>query len=137
MGWNGALEQAWFPGVHSNVGGSYSPDGLANEALHWMIDKAEGLGLEFDRLYLQHYLPCFNSVLNDSMTIMYKVMGPYVRPIGQQPTDGEMIHQSAIDRMNLQECNYNPQNLRQCLERDELRTTNTQRIPRGTPCASL
>ena len=24
---------AWFAGVHSNVGGSYNPDGLANEAL--------------------------------------------------------------------------------------------------------
>ena len=137
MDWHGALEQVWFPGVHSNVGGGYSPDGLANEALHWMLDKAEGLGLEFDRLYLQHYLPCFNSVLKDSMTFKYKLMGSYVRPIGQQPTDGEAIHQSAIDRMNLPECHYNPQNLRQCLESDELTTANTQRIPRGKPCIHL
>src|SRR3984893_4988005 len=32
--WTGRLEQTWFCGVHGNVGGGYSPDGLANEALH-------------------------------------------------------------------------------------------------------
>ena len=42
-GWTGNLVQAWFPGVHSNVGGGYSPDGLANEALHWVVEKAEAL----------------------------------------------------------------------------------------------
>lgn len=71
IGWNGRLEQVWFTGVHSNVGGSYRPDGLANEALHWMAEKAEEVGLEFDSKYLAHYLPCFNSTLNDSMTWMY------------------------------------------------------------------
>ena len=97
-GWTGQLEQAWFAGVHSNVGGSYAPDGLADEALQWIVEKAEGLGLEFDKAYLAHYLPCFNSVLNDSMTAMYKVMGPNVRTLGRHVADGEVIHQSAIDR---------------------------------------
>jgi uncharacterized protein (DUF2235 family) len=31
-GWAGTLEQAWFCGVHTNVGGSCRRDGLANEA---------------------------------------------------------------------------------------------------------
>lgn len=133
-GWSGTLEQVWFAGVHSNVGGSYSPDGLANEALHWMVEKAENLGLEFDRSFLQHYRPCFNSVLNDSMTMMYRVMGPYSRPIGQQHADGEAIHQSALDRMHLPDCQYNPQNLRKYLDGGNTLITNTQRMPRGTPC---
>ena len=88
----GQLEQAWFPGVHSNVGGGYGPDGLANEALHWIVEKAEDLGLEFDK-FLQHYRPCFNSTLNDSMTAVYKVMGEHLRPIGKRLTDGEGVHQ--------------------------------------------
>ena len=133
-GWNGKLEQVWFCGVHSNVGGSYSPDGLANEALHWMVEKAENLGLEFDKTFLQHYLPCFNSVLNDSMTAMYKVMGPHVRVIGQQPTDGEAVHQSALDRMKLAECQYSPANLRACLDTGALPIADTRRVPRGKPC---
>ena len=133
-GWNGTLEQAWFAGVHSNIGGSYHPDGLANEALHWIVEKAENLGLEFDKAFLQHYTPCFNSMLVDSMTTMYKVMGPHVRPLGQQLADGEAIHQSALDRMHHPDSHYNPQNLSEYLGRGGPRIVNTQRIVRGKPC---
>lgn len=136
-GWTGVLEQVWFAGVHSNVGGGYSPDGLANEALHWLIEKAEGQGLDFDKAFLAHYLPCFNSVLKDSMTAMYKLMGPNIRAIGQHLADGEAIHQSAIDRMNLPECQYQPQNLQAYLKLGAPVVTNTRRIPRGTPCPPL
>lgn len=132
--WRGHLEQVWFAGVHSNVGGSYSPDGLANEALHWMVEKAEGLGLEFDTKFLAHYLPCFNSVLNDSMTAMYRLVGPHVRPIGKQLQDGEAIHQSAIDRMNLTVCQYGPDNFKRAMALGTLPIADTRRVPRGTPC---
>ena len=136
--WAGRLEQAWFAGVHSNVGGSYAPDGLANEALHWIVEKAEGLGLEFDKPYLAHFLPCFNSVLNDSMTAAYRVMGPNVRTLGQHVADGEAVHQSAIDRMRLPECKYAPENLEAVLTKGgTLKVVNTTRIARGTPCPPL
>src|SRR5208283_3083316 len=71
---------------------------------HCIGEKAEGLGLEFDSSFLGHYLPCFNSALMDSMTVMYRTMGRYVRKIGDQPADGETVHQSALDRMNLPAC---------------------------------
>ena len=132
-GWGGTLEQVWFPGVHSNVGGSYSPDGLANEALNWMVEKAEALGLEFDRSFLRHYRPCFNSVLNDSMTTMYRAMGPITRAIAAQPAGDEAIHQSALDRLNLAVCEYQPQNLLNCLKGKPM-LTNTTTIARGEPC---
>ena len=35
------IEQAWFPGVHSNVGGGYPRIGLANVTLDWMIARLE------------------------------------------------------------------------------------------------
>ena len=98
--------------MHSNVGGSYSPDGLANEALHWMVEKAESKGLEVDTDYLEHFRPCFNSVLNDSMTMTYRLMGPFERQIGKHINSGEMLHQSVLDRMQLAECNYQPNNLK-------------------------
>jgi hypothetical protein len=120
------------------VGGSYAPDGLANEALHWMVEKAENLGLEFDKPYLAHFLPCFNSVLNDSMTAMYKMMGPNVRTLGQHAADGEAVHQSAIDRKRLPECQYAPKNLETVLTNGGmLKVVNTTRIARGTPCPPL
>lgn len=133
-GWSGQLQQVWFCGVHSNVGGSYSPDGLANEALHWIVEKAEQLGLEFDTGFLAHYLPCFNSVLNDSMTMMYRVMGPHVRQIGAHLDAGEAVHQSVIDRMNHKPCAYAPANLRPALATGKLPVVDTTRLPRGKPC---
>ena len=30
------LQQAWFAGVHTNIGGGYNHDGLANCPLHWI-----------------------------------------------------------------------------------------------------
>lgn len=132
--WQGVLEQVWFCGVHSNVGGSYRPDGLANEALHWMVEKAEQLGLEFDSTFLAHYLPCFNSVLNDSMSAMYRLVGPYLRPIGSHAGDGEAVHQSVIDRMNYDACRYTPENFRGAGHVPDLPIVNTQRVARGQPC---
>jgi uncharacterized protein (DUF2235 family) len=133
--WNGTLVQAWFPGVHSNVGGGYSPDGLANEALHWMVGQAEQAGLALDSNYLKPFLPCFNSVLNDSMTLMYRLFGRYTRPLGRHTLDGEVLHQSAIDRLELAQCHYKPKNLVAYLrEHPAPATTDTTATKRGTPC---
>ena len=60
--WHGSvpgcnLEQRWFPGVHSNIGGGYDPDGLANFPLLWMLAEARACGLEIDSEYLGHYKP--------------------------------------------------------------------------------
>jgi uncharacterized protein (DUF2235 family) len=133
-GWAGHLVQAWFAGVHSNVGGGYAPDGLANEALHWMVEKAEGLGLEFDSSYLAHFKPCFNSMLQDSMTAAYRMLGEYVRPIGKQLADCEAVHRSALDRVKLPACAYQPTNLPPSLQGGAVPIVATTRVPTGTPC---
>jgi uncharacterized protein (DUF2235 family) len=139
-GWTGELQQAWFAGVHSNVGGSYHPDGLANEALHWMVEKAEGHGLEFDQRQLAHYTPCFNSTKNDSMTLMYRLFGNGERAIGEHLSDGEMIHQSALDRLEKEPCKggYRPNNLLKFLEdHPKPPVAVTNRISRGQACHPL
>jgi uncharacterized protein (DUF2235 family) len=48
----GSLAQVWFPGVHSNVGGGYDNDGLADNALMWLLDQAHAAGLDLDCAYL-------------------------------------------------------------------------------------
>ncbi len=137
-GWRGHLEQTWFCGVHCNVGGGYNPDGLANEALHWMVEKAIDCRLEFDRRYLGHYLPCFNSVLNDSMTVTYRLLGHHIRPIGAQQNGCEQLHRSVIDRIDLAAMNYNPGNLPAALRTGQsLPIVDTTVIARGTPCQPL
>lgn len=134
-GWTGELEQVWFPGAHCGVGGSYSPDGLANEALHWIVEKAAALGLEFDKEYLAYFRPCFNSTLHDSMSIKYKVFGRHVRPIGERLEDGEAVHQAALDRWQLF-ADYRPENLLRFLEGTgkTREFAQTPGILRGEPC---
>lgn len=44
----GYVEQVWFAGVHSNVGGGYPRTGLSDVALQWMMSKAEAHGLVFN-----------------------------------------------------------------------------------------
>ena len=132
-GWSGKLEQVWFAGVHSNVGGGYAPDGLANEALHWMVEKAEGHGLEFDSRFLAHFKPCYDSIICDSMTAFYKIMGRGSRQIGGFSADGEGIHQSALDRKQTQDLDYTPRNLGDAGALAKVRTVNTTRVARR-PC---
>lgn len=44
------LLQVWFTGVHSNVGGGYPDDSLANISLAWMMAEAKDAGLGFKDL---------------------------------------------------------------------------------------
>jgi uncharacterized protein (DUF2235 family) len=110
-GWSGTLEQTWFPGVHSNVGGGYKPDGLANEALHWIITKAHSAGLDVDWEYLGHFEPHYDSVLHDSMSFKYRLLGPGTRDIGNHAQHGECMHKSTVDRMRHAESSYAPKNV--------------------------
>ncbi|MHC4953870.1 MAG: DUF2235 domain-containing protein [Planctomycetota bacterium] len=41
------VEQVWFPGVHSNVGGGYPKQGVSLVSMAWMMAKAQAAGLVF------------------------------------------------------------------------------------------
>lgn len=41
------IEQVWFAGVHSNVGGGYPKDSMSLVSLDWMMGKAEACELQF------------------------------------------------------------------------------------------
>ncbi|MFI5324967.1 MAG: DUF2235 domain-containing protein [Candidatus Rokuibacteriota bacterium] len=42
------IEQVWFAGVHSNVGGGYPRQGMSLVTLDWMMLRAEAAGLRFN-----------------------------------------------------------------------------------------
>jgi uncharacterized protein (DUF2235 family) len=52
-----SLKQRWFAGVHSNVGGGFVYDGMANVALAWMLEQAKQYGLAMDPDFIDHYRP--------------------------------------------------------------------------------
>lgn len=111
-GWAGQLVQAWFPGVHCNVGGGYTPDGLANGALWWLVGEAAHLGLDFDATYLAPFGQAANSYLADSMDMKYRLLGSLLRPIGTARNGGEGLHASVIARMQDPACQYAPENVK-------------------------
>ena len=64
-GTHASLEQVWFPGAHSDVGGGYpeGETGLSDEALMWMAAEAENKGLALDRSsYWLHPVACPPSI---------------------------------------------------------------------------
>ena len=48
------FEQCWMPGDHSNIGGSWEDQQLADISLAWMMSRLESVGLKFDKGYLYH-----------------------------------------------------------------------------------
>ena len=114
------LEQVWFAGVHSNVGGSYPQSGLSDITLLWMIRNIEGCGLAIDHERLNIEVgpkPDPSGRLYNSQTVWYKLagLGDYIRPMGEKTK--ESAANTAVERMNASDCNYNPANLRQYLEK--------------------
>jgi uncharacterized protein (DUF2235 family) len=61
------VEQVWFVGAHSNVGGGYADSGLSDIALKWMIDRATKNGLQFDPAALATLRPAPLAKRRDSL----------------------------------------------------------------------
>jgi uncharacterized protein (DUF2235 family) len=101
------LEQRWFAGVHSNVGGGYVDDGLANVALHWMVDEAAAHGLAFDTAFLKKYIAYAMDRLYRSESMGYRAAdalrrrsGDGRRPLNRDPPSAHTtLHRSVIWRM--------------------------------------
>ncbi|HLX10151.1 MAG TPA: DUF2235 domain-containing protein [Thermoanaerobaculia bacterium] len=113
--WTGArpgqtLAQRWFAGVHSNIGGGYANDGLANLAFHWILEGAEEEGLAVDPQYVKHFSGFPFDRLYRSESALYRVLdrlrgryGRGKRPLLGWPTtanlslDPSVIYRLAAD----------------------------------------
>ncbi|KAI6800515.1 hypothetical protein KC332_g10863 [Hortaea werneckii] len=60
------LRQVWFPGAHSNIGGSYEDAGIANITLAWMMDQLAGNTLEQPEDFRHHDWIQFDDELLDT-----------------------------------------------------------------------
>lgn len=119
------VEQVWFAGVHSNIGGGYLDQSLSDHAFMWMAAKAVDAGLELDQRYLALRLePDAHGELRDSMSFAYRFMPRHERQIGLPDTLNEKIHQSALKRMEHATNNYRPANLMRALETSRVQISN-------------
>jgi uncharacterized protein (DUF2235 family) len=124
------VEQVWFCGAHSDVGGGYPAPCLSDIPLAWMLDRAHDAGLELDRaaisahpLTLQPRAP-----LHDSKTGLYRLTPGIDRPIGLQSRDPakpdaapgpdatQAVHPSVRERWD-KDATYRPAALREYFKR--------------------
>ena len=125
--WTGSIksdqtvEQVWFSGVHSDVGGGYGETGLSDIALKWMIQKSTQCGLEFDEDYLMNETlirPNVAGTLHDTYKFGYRMMEKLgmqsgVRQLNGDPSNPPInisVHKSVIQRTE-QVIDYQPENL--------------------------
>jgi uncharacterized protein (DUF2235 family) len=133
------VEQVWFAGVHSNVGGGYPDCGLSDVAFLWMMERAASCGLAFDEKFVQAAIrAAVDGELYDSFSTAFRAFGPHVREIAGTRTDArgrpvhtfERVHESALERR--QRCAappkgpYAPHNLLAYLERAERRSARSR-----------
>jgi hypothetical protein len=124
------LEQLWFAGVHSDVGGGYSDPGLAEIPLLWMIERARECGLAFepDHFILatdgidpeQRHLgaqidPDALGAMHESRKDFYRALAAYVRPL---VADRSSVASSAVQRRD-DRADYQPPNLAEYLSAGE------------------
>jgi len=100
---NQVVEQVWFPGVHSNVGGGYVDSGLSDRTLLWMCLKAAKAGLGFKVEYMNRRVdPNYHGELRDSCRHVFKLTARRREILLDSPSEGtaigEMIHYSAKER---------------------------------------
>lgn len=67
------VEQCWFRGAHSDIGGGYDNSELSDIALNWLATAARQCGLECSNLPASP--ASIHAEPNDSMTLMYKSLG--------------------------------------------------------------
>ena len=119
------VEQVWFAGVHSNVGGGYPDAGLSDCAFGWMVAKAKECGLAFDEPHLEHLLHADPAGKLENSLPGFRLFGAKWRQVGPPRLDEqtgkpietcEDVHESVHERMR-RVTGYRPPNLDDYLRR--------------------
>jgi uncharacterized protein (DUF2235 family) len=127
------VEQVWFCGAHSDVGGGYAESELSDIPLEWMISRAKVAGLSFDEATIRAHptRPSATGQLHNSKTGFYRIAPGMDRKIGvpvehsggatDQEKGGQMdptqsLHPSVLERWDADR-SYRPAALRKYLER--------------------
>jgi hypothetical protein len=116
------LEQVWFPGAHSNVGGGYAEHGLSDVALAWMADRVEQF-LELDHDYLSSRQDRRDGwglgKIYDSAAGFFAFRHKVDRPALASDTGNERLHESVAVRLRASSAEpYQPPSLAGGLRED-------------------
>jgi len=104
------VEQVWFAGAHSNIGGGCVSAGLSDIALEWMENRARRAGLAIGPLQTR---PDVGEKPMDSRRFLYRLIPVHRRAIRANDHLGqtyEHLHRSVLDK-HRQDADYRPPNL--------------------------
>ena len=108
------MQQVWFAGAHSNIGGSYKPDKdgslLSDIPFKWMVNEANKFGLKTEPHLNKSINPNPLSTLHNSRRKFYRIKEKYYRAI-EHNKGPVLIHKSVKDRWD-NDSKYRPKNLR-------------------------
>ncbi len=104
------IEQVWFAGVHSNIGGGYLDAGLSDIALLWMLSKASKHGLLLDTDYLKSRIsPNYRGFMRDSAVHIWRlgrkrdreIRGPIHESVRRRRQDRVLAYQpGSLDKID-------------------------------------
>ena len=132
------VEQVWFPGVHSNVGGSYNDCGLSDITLDWMVKRVgKHTGLKLDTDLLKSKLsPAVDGRGYESRTKMYfsSHFYPYQRLINQiLPEEKTYLDKFRLKYPNFDRRNIIPEGLETINEAIHVSALERWNISSGVP----
>lgn len=102
------VDEVWFSGCHTNIGGGYVDPNLSNIALFWILQAARDAGLPLDARGIPGFdLTNPRALVRDSYKEFYEGMGLIGKiavtfDVKKEPRVirvGQRIHQSVIERM--------------------------------------
>ena len=75
------IQQVWFAGAHSDIGGGYRERGLSDCASQWMLNEAQAFGLEFESHFVDAIKPDPGVKLHNERRGIYRARGELTRSI--------------------------------------------------------
>ena len=109
------IEQVWFSGAHSNVGGGYPKQGMSLVALDWMMKHAQDAGLRFigsERMYYREHTNVDDKLYNPRAGLgrFYRWQPRDIAKLCQDKCRPK-LHMSALERAAHGTEDYAPGNL--------------------------
>ncbi|WP_198265608.1 DUF2235 domain-containing protein [sulfur-oxidizing endosymbiont of Gigantopelta aegis] len=111
------IEQVWFAGMHSNVGGGYTRKGLSNVTFDWMLERAQLHGLKFISGFCENIKERVNVHgrlydSRDGLAFYYRYAPRNLPQLctesGKIASDEIKIHNSVLSRMKYRTSEYAP-----------------------------
>ena len=111
------VEQVWFAGSHSNVGGGYPKQGMSLVSLDWMMEKASHAGLRFlhsDRQFCREHLNADDKLYDPraGVGVFYRWKPRDITELSKKANISRpVIHISALERIAHGTEDYVPGNI--------------------------